>query len=383
MDPRRCDIARRAGCHLLLVALGGLSLGCGGRPQERIRWHPVGANDIRCVAFSPDGKSLAVGVAGVGKAADAFWKGRVDVYDAATGELSAQREVPMWVNSLSYSPDGSYLAVGTGAALFDQFPVVERTPTPGAVVLLAAADLTEKGSRRGAGEDSEIDTVVFHSDGKAVFGLVRVAPRGTPGAVYRWSVPALDEESSIGKPQECYSALALSADGKTLLVGDRITRDVIHPTHGLLRLFDSSSGKHVSDVELGSPSFPTAIAVAPAGDLVVATGQGDRDQVVDLGRKATVDDPALTFTGSGSERCPGAFSQDGRWHVRSKQVSNGRSYARIAMRDRKSGKTVSWEEGNCWFNALCFSRDGKWLAAGGSGPAPDGAKSIIVVWRLP
>lgn len=74
--------------------------------------HPVGS-DVRSLAFSPDSRYILIGssswtaVGGAGPNIARLW-------DAATGKEIRKVELPLWVSSVAFSPDGRTFATGSG-----------------------------------------------------------------------------------------------------------------------------------------------------------------------------------------------------------------------------------------------------------------------------
>lgn len=80
------------------------------------RLHSIGG--VRSVAFSPDGKTLAVGGTGkIGNIDHLEAKGRIELFDWAAGKQKAEfvSDRQGLVNHLEYGPDGSWLLAAGGA----------------------------------------------------------------------------------------------------------------------------------------------------------------------------------------------------------------------------------------------------------------------------
>ncbi|MCZ2343698.1 MAG: hypothetical protein LC104_18170 [Bacteroidales bacterium] len=84
--------------------------------DPKARLHSIGG--IRSLAFSPDGKRLAVGGMGkVGNIDHLEGKARVELFDWQSGQTIAQQEhdgQKGLVNRLAFAPDGSWLAAAGG-----------------------------------------------------------------------------------------------------------------------------------------------------------------------------------------------------------------------------------------------------------------------------
>lgn len=112
----------KAGHVVVWDAATGKQLGACEAPvmytwDVRARLHSIGG--VRSLAFSPDGKSLAVGGMGkVGNIDHLEGKARVEVFDWTTGKQTAEFPGDKFVglvNRLAWAPDGSWLVGGGGA----------------------------------------------------------------------------------------------------------------------------------------------------------------------------------------------------------------------------------------------------------------------------
>jgi WD40 repeat protein len=173
--------------------------------------------------------------------------------------------------------------------------------------------------------------------------------------------------------------MALSADHANLLLSDWVWPTPTTPGYGVLHLFDCKTGERTLTLETTAREPFTHIAVSAKDSIVVGAAEG-ATQVLDLSKKAVVDNP-LAFGASGFRSC--AFSEDGTWFARIEYLTGSGQWTEFALMNRKSEKTIKWEERNCRFQQVAFSRDGKLLAAVGFSVKDAVRSPVVVLWHTP
>jgi RNA polymerase sigma factor (sigma-70 family) len=238
---------------------------------------------VRPVAFSPDGKTLAVG----------GQNGIIVLLDPDTGKEVGQLRIPgqddvygPWVMSVAFAPDGKRLiSVGTEKAI-RVWDLAMRKEVPGAVT----------------GHQNEVRGVAVSPDGRTAYSA------GSDSAVIVWDLATGRETARWTRHQDGIAALALSANGKTLvtagktvvvwdLAQGRPARELVGHTKTVghvavsadgktiatgcdgdhtARLWDAATGRLLHTIVPPSPRnygiLPVAIA---AGGSVLVTGSGD------------------------------------------------------------------------------------------------------------
>jgi WD40 repeat protein len=192
---------------------------------------------VCCMAFSPDGKTLAVG-SGLETRANTF--GEVKLWEVATGQpRGTLRGDGKRVRALAFAPDGRALAAADEAGTVRVWDL-ER----------ARERLALKGHGSGAGG------VAFTPDGKLLAG-----GSGGTGSVKLWDAVTGEERGRL--PAGSGIPVAFVAGGKRLVTF----------AHSTLQLWDVSPQKRRLTLATGSDDW---VAVSPDGGLLAAGSQSER-----------------------------------------------------------------------------------------------------------
>jgi WD40 repeat protein len=199
------------------------------------------------LAISPDGKDIAFGVT----PRSGTSLSTVEVISIATGKVAASVHLSdLWAYSVAFSPDSKTLAIAGGRQLIFWDLVAHTTIT-------VPTDASFMG-------DSMY--VSFSGDGKSV------VVAGNDGLVQIWNVPATGFSKSInvgsiaGEPAGTFvTAESVSPDGGTVAVSDYAGTWLWHPVTGTTVLL------HSTGAQLGTSEAITAQAFSHTGNLL-ATG---------------------------------------------------------------------------------------------------------------
>lgn len=272
------------------------------------------------LAFSPDGKTLAVG------SGDS-----IKFYDSATGKEVLAFTGHTWpIHSIAFSPDGKLLASGAGGF---------RDGKQGGEVRLWDTATGKVKLTPELRQGSDVQAVVFSPDGKSV----------TAGGLHGLRVwdAATGELQKEVETDAAVLVLAYAPDGKTLAAG---------AFTGFAHLWDTGTWKE--KVLKGHTSEVRALAYSPDGKTLVTGGVGEF-KVWDAGGelRKTIRQPDTVWAV--------AFAPDGKTLAVGSGEPRGDLKGAVGLWD-----TDRWSEARRWSSAggmvgsLAFSPDGQRLASG-------------------
>ncbi len=286
-DPAHCGVLRTIaplGAELSGIAFSpdgrllAVGAGTGIRLYETAGWREAGKleghpNMILSVAWSPDGKTLAAG----------GFEGTVVEWNAAMGERKKTWAAhASYVGALAWSPDGKALLTGSldgTARVWDMRSGTELKALPVRGVQTVAA--------------------AFSPDGR------RAATSGANGQIRIWKAEAWEEETALTGGRNENTAIAFSADGRWLASGGggdvavrlwnldrgrvdrelrghaghvaaaRFTRDgryVVSAGDTTVRVWELSTGRELAQMAHHTGGL-TGLALHPGGRLFATIGQ--------------------------------------------------------------------------------------------------------------
>ncbi len=268
---------------------------------------------ILSVTFSPDGNYLAAGTA----------MGEVRIWSAASGlPLRTLRRHTDWVRSMVFSPDGKILASGS----YDQTVCLWDVSNGHCLSTLQ-------------GHTSRIWSVAFSPDRRTL------ASGSEDQTVRLWEVSSGQSLNTLRGHTGAVRSIAFNPNGRTLASGSG---------DQTIRLWEVSSGQSLNTLQ-GHTDTVWAVAFSPNG-RTLASGSGDqtvRLWEVDSGRSLN------TLQGHSNWVWSVAFSPDG------KTLASSSNDQTVRLWETSLGQPLNTLQGHMsgvW--SVAFSPDGKVLASG-------------------
>ena len=299
-------------------------------PQQTIKSRvPAGFPEgSATLAFSPDGKALAVGAV--------TWPSATKVIELASGkELPAPAPLTDFICAVAFSPDGKLL-VSAGGSEFT--PARNAGKTTGQVKLLDVAARKELAEL--TGHTNKVFTAVFSPDSKTL------ATGGADQTVRLWDLATMKTRAVLEGHAGAVMSVAFSADGKTIASAS---------ADRTVKLWDASTGKQLGTIK-GHDDEIRTVAFSPDGKTLAT---GSADWTARLWDFATRKERAVLKGHRGGVLCL-AFSADG------KTLATGSGDETVKLWDLATTKERATLRGHrSGISAVAFSPDARTLASAG------------------
>ncbi len=300
-------------------------------------WDPTTGREIRrientafrcyCLAWSPDGKLLAIGGGDIN---NNNVPNQVTLWETTDFQpIGSLKDHKNPIMSVAFSPDSQMLATGS----------IDRTARLWQVEGLKALGTLE-------GHEDWVKALTFTPDGKTL------ATGSHDGSVRLWDVAKQMPLTRLDGHIAPVRAVAVSPDGKLLFSGG---------AERILKVWDLASHKEVAGYQLsperaGGESILLAMTYSPDGRTLATAHENGTIAL----RSASNGDLLLTLDGHQDAATCLVFSWDG------KTLISGSADRTIRLWDVATGKVrATLARHTSWVYALALSPDGKTLASGG------------------
>jgi len=272
-------------------------------------------DEIRAVAFSPDGKYVLTGSADT----------TIKLWDAVTGKpVRTFKGHTAEISSIAFSPDGRYIV----SASADTTAKVWNVTTGEEIYTLS-------------GNDDVVFNVAFSPDGKYI-----LTTTDSNGVAKLWDIATGHEVRAFGRGKLGNGA-AFSPDGRYVMSNS-------NDDDYTVKIWETSTGREVHTLR-GHSSWVYSVAFSPDGQYALT---GSLDNTAKLWNVATGEEVYTLGDHSSSVRSV-AFSPDGKY------ILTGSADRTARLWDVMSGQEVrSWRGhfGRVW--SIAFSPDGRYIITG-------------------
>jgi WD40 repeat protein len=292
---------------------------------------------VNTVAFSPDGRLLLSGAGERYYGAEVTHDAELTLWDARSGQrLRGLAGLKGGVNSAAFSPDGRFVAVGSGYHRGDQ-PAEGHLSVWEVVTGRLLYDRVESGMN--------LLSVAFSPDGRLIATGHGVYSSKEPGRLKLWDARRGTEVHTIEAPPGGVNSVAFSADGRRLALA----------CSGVIELWQVDPLRKEFELR-GHTSWVYAVAFSPDGTRLASGGWDKTIRIWDTARGTLV----LTGEGHISDVCAVVFSPDG------KRVASGGGEHILWIWDAATGHALRTLRGHTrGIGGLAYSPDGSTIATGG------------------
>jgi serine/threonine protein kinase len=293
--------------HLTSLFRGGKSAE---EPDQSIANFPGGGGPVWSVAFSPDGRTLAMGTE----------EGSVKLWDVESKSLRLSvhaHQRPVW--TIAFFGDGKF-----------------ATGSSDMTVKIWSADGEEHRQIKGVGL---IRALALSQDGK------RLVSGGRDGAVRIWDVATGTQHGKTNGHDGEVTAVAISADGRLIASGS---------SDKTAKIWDAATGRELGTLAHRGTVY--TVAFSPDGKTLASGGW---DKIIRLSDVATASQRSI-LRGHAQDVRSLAFSPDGR------TLASGSEDWTVKLWDlatEKERQTLHGQKSAIY--CLAFSPDGEIIATGG------------------